>query len=136
MRTQKIKIKKKEIKTVMEKKSVIIANALKELTATISTAMAELVGSMEHHIKIIKAEKLALREDVNEYADITNTLAEFVDDMGEIVTNADRVTEVIEDVLDNSPTVEDEALDLLSYEDTLEEEDDTIEDDSDEEESA
>ena len=136
MRTQKIKNKKKEIKTVMEKKSVIIANALKELTATISTAMAELVGSMEHHIKIIKAEKLALREDVNEYADITNTLAEFVDDMGEIVTNADRVTEVIEDVLDNSPTVEDEALDLLSYEDTLEEEDDTIEDDSDEEESA
>ena len=120
----------------MEKKSVIIANALKELTATISTAMAELVGSMEHHIKIIKAEKLALREDVNDYADITNTLAEFVDDMGEIVTNADRVTEVIEDVLDNSPTVEDEALDLLSYEDTLEEEDDTIEDDSDEEESA
>lgn len=119
----------------MEKKSVIIAKALNELTATISTAMAELVGSMEHHIKIIKAEKLALREDVNEYADITNALAEFVDDMGEIVTNADRVTEVIEDVLDNSPTVEDEALDLLSYEDTLEE-DDTIEDDSDDEEES
>lgn len=118
----------------MEKKSVIIAKALNELTATISTAMAELVGSMEHHIKIIKAEKLALREDVNEYADITNALAEFVDDMGEIVTNADRVTDIIEDVLDNSPTVEDEALDLLSYEDTLE--DDTIEDDSDDEEES
>ena len=119
----------------MEKKSVIIANALKELTATISTAMAELVGSMEHHIKIIKAEKLALREEVNEYADITNELAEFVDHMEDVVTYADKATDIVEDVLDNSPTVEDDALGWLSYEDTLED-DDTIEDDSDDEESA
>ena len=121
----------------MEKKSVTIAKALTEIAKTIATAMAELVGSMEHHIKIIKAEKLALREDINEYADITNSLSEFVDEMGEIVTTADRVTEVVEDVLDNSSTVEDEALDMLSYEDIIEE-DDTIEDDSDddEEESA
>ena len=117
----------------MEKKSVIIAKALTEIAKTIATAMAELVGSMEHHIKIIKAEKLALRDDINEYADITNSLAEFVDEMGEIVTTADRVTNVVEDVLENSPTVEDEALDMLSYEDTLEE-DDTIEDDSDDDE--
>lgn len=119
----------------MEKKSVIIAKALNELTTTISTAMAELVGSMEHHIKLIKAEKLALREEVNEYADITNALAEFVDYMEDVVTYADKTTDMVEDVLDNSPTVENDALGWLSYEDILED-DDTIEDDSDDDEES
>ena len=101
-----------------------IKNALDEVTKAVISATNELRTSMNEKVAIIANAKRELAEDNETLTDISIAVSDFVGDMTEIGANLEEVTSTVYDILCNLNNVPDELetysekLERVSEEDT------------------
>ena len=101
-----------------------IKNALDEVTKAVISATNELRTSMNEKVAIIANAKRELAEDNETLTDISIMVSDFVEDMTEIGANLEEVTNTVDAILCNLDNVPDELetysekLERVSEEDT------------------